>query len=76
MYQMDFPPEYVYFSTPAAVFFSRSRLRGTQGARVFTTTCVWVPPGFCGVCSGRLNSQNLASNRGGAFHAARAKQDH
>ena len=33
--------------------FSRCRLRGTQGARVYTTAQVWVPAGICGARSGQ-----------------------
>ena len=35
--QHDFFPGYFYFSPPAAGLVSHSRLRGTQGARVYTT---------------------------------------
>lgn len=45
-YQIYFLPEYFHFSTPAAGIFSPSRLRGTQGARVYTTAQVWVPAGL------------------------------
>ena len=37
MCQHDFFPGYFYFSPPAAGLVSHSRLRGTQGARVYTT---------------------------------------
>ena len=50
--------------------FSRSRLRGTQGTRLYTTTQVWVPAGLRGACSGRSKSRNLASDRGIAFRPA------
>ena len=63
-----------YFSLAAAVFFSRSRLRGAQGGRLYTTAQVWVPAGLRGVCFARLKSRNLVSNRGIAFRPARANQ--
>ena len=66
----------LHFFLPAAGFFSRSRLRGTQGGRLYTTAQVWVPTGFLGACSGRSKSPNLASNRGIAFRPARAHQTH
>ena len=62
------------FSVPAAGLFSRSRLRGTQGGRLYTTAQVWVPTGPRGACSGRSKSRNLASNRGVAFRPAIANQ--
>ena len=54
---------------------SRSRLRGTQGARLYKVH-VWVPAGFRGACSGRSKSRNLARNLGIAFRPARADQAH
>ena len=51
--------------------FSRSRLRGTQGARLYSLS----PGGLRGVCSARSKSRNLASSRGVAFRGARAEQD-
>ena len=54
----------------------RSRLRGSQGARLYTMVHVWVPAGLRGACSGRLKSRNLPSNQGIAFRPARANQAH
>ena len=56
--------------------FSRSRLRGTQGARLYITAQVWVPAGLRGACSGRSKLRNLASNHGIAFRSARPNQAH
>ena len=55
--------------------FSRSRVRGTQGVRLYTTAQVWVPGGLRGACSGRPESRNLASNHRVAFRGAWAEQD-
>ena len=55
--------------------FSCSRLRGTQGARLYTTAQFWVPGGFRGACSGRSKSRNLASTRGVVSREARAEKD-
>ena len=63
------------FSLPVAGLFYRSRLRGTQGARLLTTVQVWVPAGLYRACCGRSKSRNLASNHGVAFRGARAEQD-
>ena len=63
------------FSVPAAGLFSRSRLRGTQGTRLYTTMQVWVPAGLRGACSGSSKSRNLANSHGIAFRPARASQD-
>ena len=53
---------------PVAVgLLSRSKLRGTRGARLYTTAQDWVPGGLRGACSGRSKSRHLASNRGVAF---------
>ena len=52
------------FSVPAAGLFSRSRLRGTQGGRLYTTAQVWIQAGLRGACSGRSKSRNLGSNHG------------
>ena len=61
---------------PASVgLFLRSRLRGTQGARLYKTVQVWAPAGLHDACSGRLKSLNLACNHGVPFRGARAKQD-
>ena len=38
-------------------FFSRSRLRGTQVVRLYTTAQVWVRDGLHGACSGRSESE-------------------
>ena len=37
-------------SPPAAGLFSRSRLHGTQGERVYTAAHVWAPAGLRGAC--------------------------
>ena len=69
-----------FFSTfsrfsPAPVgLFSRSRLRDTEGARLYTTAQVWVPGGLRDACCGRSKSRNLASIHGVAFRGARAEQ--
>ena len=34
------------FSLPAVGLFSCSRMRGTQGTRLYTTVQVWVPDGL------------------------------
>ena len=47
----------ITFSLPAAGLFSRSRLRGTQGAHVQTKAQVWVPAALRGACSGRKNRE-------------------
>ena len=60
---------------PAAGIFSRSRLRGTQGARVYTFAQAWAPAGLCGACSGLSTSRGAGSSPGIAFRRARAKQD-
>ena len=60
--------------TPVGVF-SRSRLRGTQEARLYTTEQVWVPYGLRGVCSGRSKSRNLVRNYEVAFRGARAEHN-
>ena len=73
---MDFFCGIQNFSLTAEGLFSRSRLRGTQGARLYTTAQVWVPAGFRGACSGRSKPRNLASNRGIGFRSARANQAH
>ena len=57
----------LFFSIPTARLCSRSRPRGTQGVRLYTTVQVWVPGGLRGACSGRSKSRNLASNHGIAF---------
>ena len=70
-----FFPGIRHFALPAAGLFSCSRLRGTQGTRLYTTVQVWVPAGLRGACSGRSKSRNLASDHGVAFRGARAEQD-
>ena len=57
------------FPAPAGPF-SRSRLRGTHGARLYTTVQVWVPARLRGACSKHSISPNLASTRGIAFRPA------
>ena len=64
------------FSLPTTGRFSCSRLRGTQGARVYPTAQVLVPVGLRGARSGRSKSRHLASNRGIAFRRTRANQAH
>ena len=56
-------------------FFWRSRMRGTQRARRYTTARVWVSAGLRGACSRRSKSRYLASNNRIAFRGARAEQD-
>ena len=63
------------FSPSSVGLFSRSRLRGTQGARLHTTAHVWAPGGLCGACSRRSKLRNLARNHGVAFREARSEQD-
>ena len=67
MYQSCF---WTRFSPAPVGLFSRSPLRGTQGARLYTTTQVWVPGALRGACSGHSKSRNLASKHGVAFHGA------
>ena len=74
-YKIDFFTEYKTF-LPVAGLFSCSRLRGTQGARLYTTAQEWVPAGLRGACSGRSKSRNLASNPGIVFRRAIAIQAH
>ena len=50
------------FSLPAASLFSRSRLRGTEGPRLYTTVQVWVLAGLRGAYSGRSNFSNELKN--------------
>ena len=64
------------FSPAPVSLFSRSRLRGTQGGRLYTTAQVWVPAGLLGAYSGRPKARNLASNRGIAVRPASANQAH
>ena len=63
------------FSPAPVGLFSRSRLRGTQWGRLYTTAQVWVPGVLRGACFGRSKSRNLASNHGVAFRGAGAEQD-
>ena len=56
-----------YFSPSVEGLSFRPRLRGKQGARVYTTAQVSVPAGLRGACSGIPKSRNLASNREEAF---------
>ena len=55
--------------------FSRSRLRGAQGGRAYTTAQVWAPAGLRGARSGHSKSRELASNHGIALRRGRASQD-
>ena len=64
------------FSDSAAGLFLRSRLRGTQGGRLYTTEQDWALPGLRGACPGRSKSRELASNREIAFRRGRAHQAH
>ena len=75
MYQSHSFSTCARFSPAPEVLFSRSRLRGTHGACLYTTVPVWVPVGLRGACSGRSKSRNLASNHGVAFRGARAEHD-
>ena len=75
MCQLAFFPEYFCFSPPVGGLFSRSRLRGMQGVRVYITALVWVPTGLRGACSGSSKSRILADNPGEPFRPTRAKQD-
>ena len=52
---------------PDAGRFSCSRLRGTQGPRMYTTAQVWAPAGLRGARSRRLKSRDLASQHGITF---------
>ena len=58
------------------VFFSYSRLRGTQGVRPSTKAHVWGLAEVRGTCSGGSKSRKLASSHGEAFRARRAIQVH
>ena len=60
----SFFPEYNTFLVPVTVFFTRSRLRSMQGARLYTTVQVWVPARLHGACSRLSKSRDLASNHG------------
>ena len=57
---MCFQKTFTRFSPAPVGLASRSRLRGTQGARLYTTAQVSVPGGLRGACSGTSNSRNLA----------------
>ena len=48
IYKIDFF-RITSFSLPAGGLLSHSRLRGTQGTRLYTTVQVWVPAGLRGV---------------------------
>ena len=64
------------FSLAPVDLSSRVWLRGTQEARRYITTHVWIPAELRGTCSGR-SKRNLASSRGIAFRpASRANQAH
>lgn len=54
----------------AGGFFSRVRLRGTQGGRPFNTAHLWTPAVVRGAFSGRPNSRELALFQGIAFRLA------
>ena len=75
IYQRIFFGTFACFSQAPRGSFSRSRLWGTQGGRLYNTAQVWVPGGLRGERFGRSTSRNLASNRGVAFREARAEQD-
>ena len=60
MYKIDFFSGIQQFYHPAAGLFSRSRLRSTQGTRLYTMVQVWVPAGLRGACSGRSKSRSLS----------------
>ena len=47
--------------------FSRTRLQGTQGTRVYTAAQVWVPAGLRGTRSGRSTWHDLVDTHGIAF---------
>ena len=51
---------------------SRSRLRSTQGARLYTTAQNLVPGGLRGACPARSKSRNLGSSCGVAIRGAKA----
>ena len=74
MYQSALFSTFARLSTAPAGLFSRSPLRGTQGARLYATAQVWVPAGLRGACPGRSKSRDLAINQGIAFRGARAEQ--
>ena len=61
----------IFFSLPAAGLFSCSRLRGTQGSRVYTAVQVRALAEVYGTCSGGSKSRELASSHGEAFRALR-----
>ena len=62
------------FSFPAAGLFSRSRLRSTQGARVYTTRKFGPRPGSVARAVGVQSRRELALFRGINFRRARASQ--
>ena len=64
------------FPLLAEGIFSRSRLRGSQETRLYTTVQARASARLRGACSGRSKSRSLASNHGIAFQPARANQAH
>ena len=74
MYQCVFFSVFARFSPAPVGLFLRTRLRGTQGAHLYTTAQVWVPGGLRGACSRHSKSPNPASNHG-VVRGARVEQD-
>ena len=64
-----------YFSRPVAGRLSHSRLGGTKGARVYTTSQMRAPAEVRGACSRPPKSQILANIYGESFRPTRAEQD-
>ena len=67
MYEMRFLGGIVNLFLPGVGLFSRCRLRGTQGGRVYTTVQVRGPVGVRGACSGRSKLREMALFHGIIF---------
>ena len=61
---------FAFHARPAAGRFSRSPLRGKQGARLYTKAQAWFPTGLRGARSGRSKPHDLASRHGIVFRDA------
>lgn len=75
MYQVESLPKCFCFSLSAAGLLSRSRLRGTPGARGYTTALKRASAEVRGVCSELSKSRILTKNHGEPFRPAKAKQE-
>lgn len=72
MYRMHAVCTSTTLSLRTTGLFSRSRVRGTRGAHVYTSEQDWVPAGLHGACSGRLKSRGAGLFGGTAFRADEA----